>query len=99
MVRRASIYREAKVKKTMVALVLLATVPAYALDLNDNMQVWKRSPNALRVKLLADPAIAAQVKNNNVSILECMNEVKDNKIIMEKTVQETVEECATKVKK
>jgi hypothetical protein len=87
-----------KMKKMIVVLVLLAT-PAYALDLNDNMQMWKRSPNALRVKLLTDPSIAAQVKSNNISILECMNEVKDTKVLMEKTVRETVEECAGKVGK
>jgi uncharacterized membrane protein len=84
-------------KMVMVALLLMAT-PAYALDLNDTMHVWKRSPNALRVKLLTDPKIATQVKGNNIGMLECMNEVKDTKILMEKTVQETVEECAARVK-
>jgi hypothetical protein len=84
-------------KRVIVALLLIAT-PAYALDLNDTMQVWKRSPNALRVKLLADPAVASQVKGNNIGMLECMNEVKDTQVLMAKTVKETVGECAAKVK-
>jgi hypothetical protein len=89
--------REDKMKKIIGLLLLLAS-PAYALDLNDNMQMWKRSPNAVRIKLLTDPAIAGQVKGNNVGILECMNEVKDTKVLMEKTVQSTIEECAGKVR-
>lgn len=84
-------------KRVIVALLLIAT-PAYALDLNDTMQVWKRSPNALRVKLLADPAVASQVKGNNIGMLECMSEVKDTQLLMAKTVQETIQECAGKVK-
>jgi hypothetical protein len=79
-------------KIVMVALLLVAN-PAYALDLNDNMQVWKRSPNALRVKLLNDPAIASQVKTNQVGVLECMNKVTDPKALLEGTVKEAISEC------
>jgi hypothetical protein len=86
-------------KKRMVLVFLAAATPACALDLNDSMLVWKKTPNALRIKLLADPAIATKVSGNNVAMLECMNDVKDTKILMEKTVLATVEECAEKIKK
>jgi hypothetical protein len=79
-------------KIVMVALLVVAT-PVYALDLSDNMQVWKRSPNALRVKLLNDPAVANQVKTNQVGVLECMNKVTDSKVLLERTVKEAIDDC------
>jgi hypothetical protein len=79
-------------KIAVVALLVVAT-PAYALDFNDNMQVWKRSPNALRVKLLNDPAVAGRVKSNQVGVLECMNKVTDPKMLLERTVKEAIDDC------
>jgi hypothetical protein len=85
--------------KSVLLALLIAATPAHALDLQDPMLVWKKTPNALRIKLLADPAVATKVNGNNVGMLECMNDVKDTKILMAKTVQATVEECAEKIKK
>ena len=79
-------------KIAVVALLVVAT-PAYALDFNDNMQVWKRSPNALRVKLLNDPAVAGRVKSNQVGVLECMNKVTDPKMLLERTDKEAIDDC------
>jgi len=79
--------------KAVIVALLVMTTPAYALDLNDNMQVWKRSPNALRVKLLNDPAVASQVKTNQLGVLECMNKVTDPKVLLERTVKEAIDDC------
>jgi hypothetical protein len=79
--------------KAVIVALLVMTTPAYALDLNDNMQVWKRSPNALRVKLLNDPAVASQVKTNQLGVLECMNKVTDPKVLLERKVKEAIDDC------
>ncbi len=79
--------------KIACTLLLLAVSSAHALDLEDSMQVWRRSPNALRVKVLANPAVAAQVGGNQAQVLACMNQVTDPKALSEKTVKETLASC------
>jgi hypothetical protein len=81
--------------KLVIAVLLMAATPAYALDLRDTLGHWKQAPiedRTMLLKLVLDGR-GDSIAINRSAVMTCMNQLADTRLLLPKRIVEMIEYC------
>jgi len=81
--------------RLVVAVLLMAATPAYALDLRNTLGQWKQASvedRALLLKLVIEGRGDSIAISRN-AMMTCMNQLADTRVLLPKRIVEMIEYC------